>query len=1013
MKRTSFFKLSLALLVVITTVIIFSSVYSFASPVKVTFKQNGSTSDILVEAGEAFTPEDITVLPGQIFYGWIDSNGNIYQAGKSITVTEATTFYALIGCEVSSEGELLASISQKMTYVKMTSSFVVNDSIELNNGALVLDTNGCNLTVATEDSAFTSFGTGISVIGGGKVIHTYSGTAPAIDNVSLVKFEPSASTSSMFVTVESGTTVSTRADLIIISANISSKPSAFNAAIHGTVECNKLMVTNGISDGIITVHKTASVSTTDEFLFEDRGSFAEKNYVTLKILGGTFNFDRLNGIARQSDKYKVYIQGAPQFSQDISSFFDAGNYSFAQNKTTGMYHFVRCEHSGPVSGDLPNCGETDVVVTYRCLYCDMDYTKTIDKMEHDIVTVVLQPMITTEETTQELIYEKKCVRCGGNYSKHVEYPDPSTVYVTVTYLDEKGRPHDLRVPSKEMFTFVSMDTSGVANTKYNGKCYLMAFGTEILEYGEKYKSLNIKQKNIVSVEIPLGTKKIFGDQTTHSSNHVTTYAGVFYLNNYLREIALPKSLTDIERHAFREMESLTNIKGLEYVTGTIHEYAFYQKHQNVIVDQMALNAYEIKDYAFNNVRMNHLFIGLGVKKIQKGAFHLDNIVDNPSIRVSEVFVEGNTVNGTTFPTAFKGTGRTYVNDGQQFGATRNIVFTEHQVNSVVTEPSCLSGGYTTHTCKYCSYVRVDTELPALGHAPDEVVVAPTCSTQGYTVEMCTRCGEEYGDRLINQRTDPNNHMFGTKEGYVFFDEETGDFIFYNTSEKAFYTKEGVRVNKEFFVCENIHYKVKVCEGKRCYGIPEWDSVPADADWWTSPSLVHSPDESKRYVAREPNCGEPGLALIPCSLCTKELEETLPVTGSHKSPIEEIVQAPNCTSQGFAQSSCPVCGEIWRYPVEKDPKNHDWNNGTVIKQPTENTRGVLRISCNRCSQYFDEGIDRLPPSAEEQQFPTWIIICIAVGGVLLVGGIVLTLYFTFFKKKRASDNYTYKFNTLKK
>ena len=43
----------------------------------------------------------------------------------------------------------------------------------------------------------------------------------------------------------------------------------------------------------------------------------------------------------------------------------------------------------------------------------------------------------------------------------------------------------------------------------------------------------------------------------------------------------------------------------------------------------------------------------------------------------------------------------------------------------------------------------------------------------------------------------------------------------------------------------------------------------------------------------------------------------------------------------------------------------------------------------------------------------MLILIIVGGVVLVLGVGLTLYFTLFKKKRASDSYKYKFNTLKK
>ncbi len=66
--------------------------------------------------------------------------------------------------------------------------------------------------------------------------------------------------------------------------------------------------------------------------------------------------------------------------------------------------------------------------------------------------------------------------------------------------------------------------------------------------------------------------------------------------------------------------------------------------------------------------------------------------------------------------------------------------TGHSYNSVVTAPTCTTGGYTTHTCSVCGDTYEDSETDALGH--DFVageVVAPKCEEQGYTIHNCSRC----------------------------------------------------------------------------------------------------------------------------------------------------------------------------------------------------------------------------------------------------------------------------------
>lgn len=66
----------------------------------------------------------------------------------------------------------------------------------------------------------------------------------------------------------------------------------------------------------------------------------------------------------------------------------------------------------------------------------------------------------------------------------------------------------------------------------------------------------------------------------------------------------------------------------------------------------------------------------------------------------------------------------------------------HRVSSVVTTPpTCDSQGSENLTCN-CGYSN-SNELPTLEHEYDSVVTEPTCTTGGYTTHTCANCGNSY------------------------------------------------------------------------------------------------------------------------------------------------------------------------------------------------------------------------------------------------------------------------------
>lgn len=65
---------------------------------------------------------------------------------------------------------------------------------------------------------------------------------------------------------------------------------------------------------------------------------------------------------------------------------------------------------------------------------------------------------------------------------------------------------------------------------------------------------------------------------------------------------------------------------------------------------------------------------------------------------------------------------------------------------VVTKPTCTTGGYTTHTCKYCNHSYTDAPVEKLGHAASGVwVITKEASCQDYDEEAKT--GGTVGERV--------------------------------------------------------------------------------------------------------------------------------------------------------------------------------------------------------------------------------------------------------------------------
>ena len=966
MNKSKLIKALISTALVLTLAVLFTLSAVAAPTVKITYNCGDSVYNEFVEAGKVFTPMTPSVDQGDIFCGWVDGDGNLYSANKTATINSDTTLFLVSGKAVSSEQELIEAISQGKTYIRLAKSFTVREQLSFDSGIFVIDTNGYTLTLNTEGDGILGADTGLIFIGSGEIVHNNKNATQGIVSNSLIKLSPRTSFDNLVVNIAKETTITTNMDFVSVDTNIDSYDGAFKSSIEGTLSCNRLMRTNGISGATVSTYFSAKVTVGGEFFFEDLSETKAQRLASIHIYGGTFYLSGLNGVAKNADKYQCAISGGT-FSEDITHCFKDNNYSFIYVETTGFYRFNSCTHSGPVVSGMPDSCTEAATLTYQCSYCNAEYSKSFPNgIGHTNITSIEQPLVTTQELTQVGIYKHYCQKCGqAEYEKF--YPRPTEVWVTVIVLDLKGREQTLRIPADELYTF-----DATATTQAN------SFSTEYVQF--KY---NITQENIISVEVPLGTTDIHGGFSHDSA------VGLFCENPHLREVVLPESLVNVSKYAFYDMPELTHIKGIEYITGTIGEYAFAQKHTNVFIDQMAVNAKTISRYAFCNFRMNSLFIGANVGNIAEAAFMLDS----SATPVKEVIVEGYSSSATVgvqvsyvFSNLVK---KSYSATNQQFG-NRGIVYSDHQCTVTVHKPTCYEIGYTHYECKNCDYEKIEDEKSTLRHSFQNTHIAPTCLTQGYTVDKCVNCGDEIAStKVVSEKRDPNAHDFTYSKGYLYI------------SQNGMLSENGS-------VCLDKHCYVGKC---KC-GMLNRDEVTSGSAHVITPVGSHDFDLENKTIVKEPNCGEYGIARFACKVCSATIEGQIPKTGeNHKWDAGTITVVPTCTESGIQVFKCTVCDSASgtkKVVVKADKSNHLWDSGVVEREPTEMVSGVKRITCKRCSYSFTEGISKLTP---EEGLPVWAIILISVGGVLLLGGVLLTLYFTFFKKKRASDSYKYKFNTL--
>lgn len=111
------------------------------------------------------------------------------------------------------------------------------------------------------------------------------------------------------------------------------------------------------------------------------------------------------------------------------------------------------------------------------------------------------------------------------------------------------------------------------------------------------------------------------------------------------------------------------------------------------------------------------------------------------------------------------------------------------------------------------------------------------------------------------------------------------------------------------------------------------------------------------VTSQPTEWNEGTKTYTCLKCNKTKTESVPKTG-HVEHVEKG-QAATCTQDGYTDYiRCEFCWTILQERTVIKALGHDYDNGVITRQATENQEGIKTYTCTRCGQTKTESIPKL-------------------------------------------------------
>ncbi len=323
-------------------------------------------------------------------------------------------------------------------------------------------------------------------------------------------------------------------------------------------------------------------------------------------------------------------------------------------------------------------------------------------------------------------------------------------------------------------------------------------------------------------------------------------------------------------------------------------------------------------------------------------------------------------------------------------AQTEVPVSEHTYIPVITDPTCLTGGYTVYTCSVCEDTYTADETQATGHTPEiipgkyptatetgltdgekcsvcgeilkaqeeipalgvehthdyvEVVTAPTCTTGGYTAYRCLGCGDTY----IADEKEPFGHTSVKVPGKLPTETESG-----LTEGEACAVCGEILVAQEEIPAlgvEHTHDYIAVVTDPTCTAKGYTTYTCVCGDTYVSDETEMIAHDYAETIVKEATCKENGEKNFTCKACgdtytdviakLSHTEETIPAT------------APTCTQTGLTEGKkCSVCNEILVAQKEVPVTAHTYDAG-VVTAPTCTAKGYTTYTCTVCKNTYTD------------------------------------------------------------
>ena len=314
--------------------------------------------------------------------------------------------------------------------------------------------------------------------------------------------------------------------------------------------------------------------------------------------------------------------------------------------------------------------------------------------------------------------------------------------------------------------------------------------------------------------------------------------------------------------------------------------------------------------------------------------------------------------------------------------------TWHKGNTVA--PTCTEQGYTVYICDQDSALTEKRDYTnALGHAwnAGTVTTAATCTTAGVKIYTCTRngCKETKTEEIaaLGHKWDEGTvttpatcEAVGVK---TFKCQNTGCTETKAEEIPALGHKWDDGTVTKAPTCTEDGVKTFTClnDGSHTYTEP----VPATGHAWDAGVVTKEPtyeedgertytcQNDKTHVHKEvipalgytftetvvpPTCTEDGYTLHTCNENPAKTYQDTPVAAlGHQ--YKEVTTPATCGAPGSVDNVCERCNDKQHVKDLRSTGEHQWNEGTVTKEPTTTETGIKTFTCTVCSATKTEDI----------------------------------------------------------